>query len=58
MDANNIDDLELSAYRLIRRRARSAASPASSEELGEYVRGVVDMQTEIYKALLNTPKDN
>lgn len=36
------------AYRLIRIKARDSVNPCTDQELGQYVRGVVDMQTEIY----------
>lgn len=36
------------AYRLIRIKARNIVNPCTDAELGEYVRGVVDMQSEMY----------
>ena len=36
------------AYRLIRRKARNMLEPCTDQELGQYVRGIVDMQSEIY----------
>lgn len=36
------------AYRLIRRKARNMLEPCPDQELGQYVRGIVDMQSEIY----------
>ena len=42
------------AYRLIRKKARDMLNPCSSEELGQYVRGIVDMQAEIYGCIKNT----
>ena len=42
-------NLQEEAYRLIRRKARDIVNPCTNEQLGEYVRGVVDLQTEIYK---------
>lgn len=36
------------AYRLIRRKARNMLEPCTNQELGQYVRGIVDMQSEIY----------
>lgn len=35
------------AYTLIRRKARDGMEPCTDGELGQYVRGVVDMQAEI-----------
>lgn len=36
------------AYRLIRKKARNMLEPCTDQELGQYVRGVVDMQSEIF----------
>ena len=36
------------AYRLIRRRARNMLESCTDQELGQYVQGVVDMQSEIF----------
>lgn len=36
------------AYRLIRIKARNMLEPCTDQELGQYVRGIVDMQSEIY----------
>lgn len=36
------------AYKLIRRKARNMLEPCTDQELGQYVRGIVDMQSEIY----------
>ncbi len=44
-------DLERESYRLIRIKARDAVNPVSDEILGAYVRGVVDLQTELYSHL-------
>ena len=44
-------DLERESYRLIRIKARDSADPVSNEILGAYVRGVVDLQTELYSLL-------
>lgn len=49
-------DLERESYRLIRIKARDAVEPVSNEILGAYVRGVVDLQTELY-TLLNKKED-
>ena len=40
-------ELELTAYRLIRIKAKHYES-SNDEQLANYVRGVVDLQTEIY----------
>lgn len=41
--------IQLEAYRLIRRVARNMVEPVDDATLGSYVRGVVDLQTELYK---------
>lgn len=50
---NEIDErtVELAAYRLIRRETRRFDRESTDAELGNYVRGVVDLQTEIYSLL-------
>lgn len=42
--------VEQMAYRLIRKEANRLDKMTDDSELGNYVRGVVDMQTEFYKA--------
>lgn len=41
--------IQLEAYRLIRKKARDMVEPVDDATLGSYVRGVVDLQTELYK---------
>ena len=41
--------IQLEAYRLIRKKARDIVEPVDDVMLGSYVRGVVDLQTELYK---------
>ena len=41
--------IQLEAYRLIRKKARDMVEPVDDVTLGSYVRGVVDLQTELYK---------
>ena len=43
--------VELAAYRLIRIETKRFDRESSDAELGNYVRGVVDLQTEIYSLL-------
>ena len=43
--------LEREAYRLIRIEARRFDRTITDSELGNYVRGVVDLQTELYGEL-------
>lgn len=45
------DDVEKEAYRLIRIEVRRFDRETNSSELGNYVRGVVDLQTEIFKRI-------
>ena len=42
-------DIELLAYNVIRRKTNNILNPISNEELGSFVRGVVDLESEIYK---------
>ena len=42
-------DIELLAYNVIRRKTSNILNPVSNEELGSFVRGVVDLESEIYK---------
>lgn len=41
--------IQLEAYRLIRQKARNMVEPVDDAVLGSYVKGVVDLQTELYK---------
>ena len=41
--------IQLEAYRLIRKKAKDIVNPVDDTMLGSYVRGVVDLQTELYK---------
>lgn len=43
------EQIQLIAYRLIRIAARRFDSEMTNEDLGMYVRGVVDLQTELYE---------
>lgn len=44
-------DIERIAYELIRKKARDYLQDVSNEDLGLYVRGVVDMQMDITSKL-------
>lgn len=51
--------IQLEAYRLIRRKARDTiVNPVDDATLGSYVRGVVDLQTELYKLNENEMRKN
>lgn len=43
--------IEAEAYRLIRKEANRFNREESNAELGNYVRGIVDLQTEMYKII-------
>ena len=65
MDINITDEkLVITAYDVIRRETRRYDRKSNDAELGNYVKGVVDLQTELYKntqfqtALLNESEDN
>ncbi len=50
MDINITDEkLVITAYDVIRREARRYNRESNDAELGNYVKGVVDLQTELYK---------
>lgn len=49
MNNMTTEELQLMAYGLIRTEVRRFNRETSDSELGNYVRGVVDMQTELYK---------
>ena len=55
---NEIDEktIELAAYRLIRIETRRFDRESTDAELGNYVKGVVDLQTEIYSLLTEKGK--
>ena len=42
------EEIVYQAYRLIRQKSRDVVDPVGNEELGSYVRGVVDLQTSLY----------
>lgn len=48
----NEDELELIAYRLIRRACRRFDRTTTDSELANYIKGIVDLQTEIYSDTL------
>lgn len=47
----NEDAIERFAYRLIRREVRRFDRTTTDGELANYVRGIVDLQTELYGEL-------
>ena len=56
----NNQTIQLEAYRLIRQKARNMVEPVDDATLGSYVRGVVDLQTELYNNELSeaTEREN
>lgn len=48
--------IQLEAYRLIRKKARNMVDPVDDATLGSYVRGVVDLQAELYGLNENAEK--
>lgn len=50
MDNNTFERM---AYRLIRREVRRFDRETTDSELANYVRGVVDMQSELYKECMS-----
>lgn len=50
--------IQLEAYRLIRKKARDVVEPVDDAVLGSYVRGVVDLQTELYKLSENPESED
>ena len=51
-----IDELQLEAFRLIRTEARRFDRETNDSELGNYIRGVVDLETQIFEQLLKSNK--
>ena len=49
-----IDELQLEAFRLIRTESRRFDRETNDSELGNYVRGVVDLETQIFAQLLKS----
>lgn len=50
MDINiTSENLIITAYNVIRRETRRYDRKSNDAELGNYVKGVVDLQTELYK---------
>ena len=49
-----IDELQLEAFRLIRTETRRFDRETNDSELGNYVRGVVDLEAKIFEQLLKS----
>ena len=46
-----IEQIELEAFRQIRRKVRDFTYDSSNDEISGYVTGVVDLETELYSIL-------
>ena len=47
-----IEQIELEAFRQIRRKVRDFTDESSNDEIAGYVKGIVDLETELYSILL------
>jgi hypothetical protein len=47
----DIKQIELEAFRLIRRKIRDFQDESSNDEIVGYIRGVVDLESELYSLL-------
>ena len=47
-----IEQIEIEAFRQIRRKVRDFTDESSNDEIAGYVKGVVDLETELYSILL------
>lgn len=47
-----IEQLELEAFRQIRQKVRNVEDDSSNDEIAGYVRGIVDLESELYSILL------
>ena len=52
VDIMTIEQIELEAFRQIRRKVRDFTDESSNDEIAGYVKGVVDLETELYSILL------
>ena len=55
-DIMTIEQIELEAFRQIRRKVRDFTYDSSNDEIAGYVKGVVDLETELYSILLKDDK--
>lgn len=54
----NEEIIERMAYRLIRIEVRRFDRTTTDSELANYIRGVVDLQTQLYEELNNVESEN
>ena len=47
-----IEELELEAFRQIRRKVKNAEDDSSNDEIAGYIKGIVDLETELYSMIL------
>ena len=52
VDIMTIEQIELEAFRQIRRKVRDFTDESSNDEIAGYVKGVIDLETELYSILL------
>ena len=52
------EELQLTAYRVIRREVNCFERTTNDAELGNFVRGVVALQTELYSRMENECSEN
>ena len=48
-----IEQIELEAFRQIRKKVRDITDESSNDEIAGYVKGIVNLETELYSMLLN-----
>ena len=51
------EEVESKAYRLIRIAARNAIDPMNDEQLANYVKGIVDLQSELYSVFIKKEEE-
>lgn len=47
-----IEQIEIESFRQIRKKVRDFTDESSNDEIAGYVKGIVDLETEIYSLLL------
>ena len=52
-----IEQIELEAFRQIRHKIRDIEDHSSNDEIAGYVRGIVDLESEVYSLLLKSSNE-
>lgn len=52
-----IDELQIMAYKVIRREGHTFERTTTDSEFGNYVRGVLDLQAEIFRKMIDEEQD-